>query len=416
MTNISQKPEKIKTLDSLMKSDQLTKICVLQHYVDLAKILVNEILEDEVQSYSGERYKRNKPHNGRYSRWGSNPGSVPIGEERVKIDVPRLINKETGKNVSLQNYEKIQHTGADENRLMHSILCGISTNDYKGAAQQFADSKNLSRSKVSQRFIEESAKSLEMFSKRDISGYNFIALFIDGKYLAKEQVVIVLGITETGDKLPLDFIQTTTENSTSIRQLLSNLVERGLKYEDGLLCVIDGSKGLHKAIEEVFGVHAVIQRCQWHKRENVLSYLKESDKEVFKKKLNKAYNSETYEEAKSELEKIYIELRRININAANSLSEGLEETLTLHRLELHELFRRSFSTTNVIENLNSQLRKYVHKVKYWKNSYQRQRWVAAALLRIEQKMRKVFNSKHLDEMKAKIKKEIEKKILDLKRK
>jgi transposase-like protein len=249
------------------------------------------------------------------------------------------------------------------------------------------------------------------FYERDLSVNTFIALFIDGKYLAKEQMVIVLGVTDQGDKIPLSFIQTNTENSRSVKQLLTDLTSRGFKYEDGLLCVVDGAKGLRKAIEEVFGKNAIVQRCQWHKRENVLSYLKESDKEVYKKKLNKAYATEDYMEARIQLEDIIEELRHINVYASNSLKEGLEESLTIHRLGLKADFGKSFSTTNIIENLNSQLVKYIKRVKYWKTSDQRQRWVASALLEIEHKMRRVDNFRMLHEMKNAIKKEIEKRNL-----
>lgn len=410
MAKIGLNNEKIKYLYQLVESDFETKLTVLKHYLEASYLLVNQILEDEVKSLAGERYSREKPRDGRYSRWGSNPGSVRLGEEKVRIDVPRVYDNELGKNVSLSSYEKVKNIDTDEGRLINGVLCGLSTNDYRGVVEHFSDSIGLSHSSISNRFIEESSKALKEFHERDISQYNIVALFIDGKYLAKEQIVIVLGITDSGDKIALDFIQTTTENSTSIRQLLSSLVGRGLKYEEGLLCVVDGSKGLYKAIDEVFGKYAVVQRCQWHKRENVLSYLNEIDKERYKKKLNKAYRAESYDDAKLQLEAIRKELEQINQSAANSLSEGLEETLTLHRLGLNETFGKSFSTTNVIENVNSQIKKYTNKVKYWKTSDQRHRWIVMSLLRAEQRMRKVDNYQKLSEMKKAISEEVKRRL------
>ena len=220
-------------------------------------------------------------------------------------------------------------------------------------------------------------------------------------------MVIALGVTVEGDKIPLGFIQTNTENARSIKQLLTDIVSRGFEYEEGLLCCIDGAKGIRKALEDVFGKEAIVQRCQWHKRENVLSYLKESDKGKYRKKLNSAYSTEDYHEARAKLENIIDELKPINIYASNSLKEGLEETLTIHRLDLKASFGKSFSTTNIIENLNSQLRKYIGRVKYWKTSDQRQRWVACALLEVEKRMRKVDNYSNLYEMKLAIQKEID---------
>jgi len=177
--------------------------------------------------------------------------------------------------------------------------------------------------------------------------------------------------------------------------MLSDLIQRGLNYEYGLLCVIDGSKGIHKAVEKVFGYKAVIQRCQWHKRENVVSYLKQDQQNTYRIKLQHAYRNQIYEEAKTELLDIGEELRSINIQASRSLLEGLEETLTLQRLKLIQTFGPSFSTTNCIENLNSQLVKYTGKVKRWMDSEQRYRWVISGLLQIEQQMKKVKSCRQL---------------------
>ena len=215
-------------------------------------------------------------------------------------------------------------------------------------------------------------------------------------------------MTIKGDKIPIGFVQAATENSTVIKELLGSLIERGLNYTDGLLCIIDGSKGIRKAIKEIFGAYAVIQRCQWHKRENVISYLNETKQDHYKRRINKAYRIEDYIEAKKYLIEIIKDLKVENLSASRSLEEGLEETLTLDRLELTEYFGRSFSTTNCIENLNSQITKYLRKVKYWQTSTQRYRWVACALLEIEQRMKKVHNYKHLKDMREKLQKEVEK--------
>jgi transposase-like protein len=407
MSKIAEKEEKIKTLSQALEKDTITQLSLAKYFTEASLLLINELLESEVSSLAGEKYSRDKPHEGRYFRWGKNPGSVRIGEEKVPLNIPRVYDREHEQNVSLENYRKLKEAEPDEQRLLKGILYGLGTGDYGDVVRSFTDSFGLSRSSVSRRFVERSTEAVKEFYERDLSVNRFIALFIDGKYLAKEQMVIVLGVTDQGEKIPLSFIQTNTENSRSIKQLLTDLISRGFKCEDGLLCVIDGAKGLRKAIEEVFGTKAVVQRCQWHKRENVLSYLKESDKEIYKKKLNRAYSTEDYEGARLQLEDIIEELRGINIYASNSLKEGLEETLTIHRLGLKADFGKSFSTTNIIENLNSQLVKYIGRVKYWKTSDQRQRWIASALIEIEHKMRRVDNFRNLDKMQNAIRKEIE---------
>jgi len=380
----------------------------LINYQHLGCLLAEEIMAEEVKLLAGTPYSRNKPHGGRYSRWGSNPGSVRLEHEKVPIEVQRLYDHEAGGTIGLKTYRKLHQMEPPGNAVMDGIIKGLSMSDYQAVIGRLAESFGLSRSSVSLRFIEESAEKLKVFEERRLDDHRFVSLFIDGKYLAREQIIIVLGITVEGEKIPLGFLQTHSENSGPIKELLNKLIERGLNFEKGLLCVIDGSKGIYKAVEETFGPKAVIQRCQWHKRENVLNYLNEKNREVYKRRLNKAYQAETYEEARTELDQIIHDLERLNLSAARSLAEGLEETLTLQRLGLNELFGKSFSTTNIIENLNSQLGRYLRNVKRWQSSDQRYRWVACALLEIELRMRKVSNYRHLDVMAKTIQAEIEK--------
>ncbi|AFN75914.1 hypothetical protein MROS_2684 [Melioribacter roseus P3M-2] len=155
--------------------------------------------------------------------------------------------------------------------MIKSILLGLSQKDYGKLSKTIAESFGLSQSSISRKFIEESSKELEAYEKRDLSNYDFTALLIDGKYLSREQIVIAMGITIAGDKLLLGFIQSTTENSRAVKGLLKDLLDRNFKFEEGLLCVLDGSKGLSKAVKETFGKYCLIQRCNWHKRENVVS-------------------------------------------------------------------------------------------------------------------------------------------------
>ena len=392
----------------LLDQELDVKMQALQHHLDISRMLVNDVLEDEVRQYTGQRYKHDKPNNGQYSRWGYNRGSIKLGHQRVPIDVPRIYDKENNCNKSLESYGKLRELQEIDDRVPKAVLLGLSTRDYEPVIKNMMDSFGTGHSSVSKEFIEQSSQRLEAFENRSLKEYDFIGLFIDGKYLAQEQVLIVLGVTIQGDKIPIGFIQTATENHKSIAQLLSSLIERGLKYEDGLLVVIDGSKGIFKAVKKVFDKYAIIQRCQWHKRENVLSYLPEEKANKYRKRMNKAYRQESYDEAKSELMVILDDLKIDNMGASRSLGEGLEETLTLHRLGLYETFGRSFATTNAIENLNSQIEKYLRKVKYWKTSSQRYRWVASALYEIEHRMRKVNNYKKLNEMRETLKAEINK--------
>lgn len=377
------------------------QLSLLNHHLDLCKLLINYILEQDVHSLTGERYKNDAER--RYTRWGYNPSSVKLGDQRVPVQVPRVFDKELGHHVSLENYERLKELPAQDEHMIRSVLHGLSTRDYGQVAEKFVDSFGLSSSSVSRNFVEYSKQALEAFEKRKFEDHDFVAVFIDGKHLAKEQMIIALGVTVHGDKIPLGVIQSTTENSTAIKGLLADLIERGLNYEDGILFIIDGAKGMRKAIDEVFSHKAVIQRCQWHKRENVVSYLKEKDQVTYRRKLQNAYSEDDYNKAKEKLMDIKFELGQINRHAANSLMEGLEETLTIQRLGLHEYLSKSFTTTNCIESVNSQLVKYIRKVKRWMNSDQRYRWVVCGLMEIESRLRKVNNYQYLNDLKEKLK-------------
>src|SRR5665811_2127128 len=358
---------------------------LFQNFVDVAKLHYNQLMEEESRMKSGEKYERGR----RYHRWGKNPGSIRIGEEKVPVEVPRFYDKEEERTEESEYHRRLHDIPMPSEEVLKKIIKGLSQHDYEEVTKSVIESFGLSQSSISRTFIEESGKQLEEFENRDLGVYDFVALIIDGKYLSRDNIVIALGITITGIKVPLGFIQTTSENGEAVKGLLKNLIARNFHFEEGLLTIIDGSKGLKKAVEETFGEFTITQRCQWHKRENVVSYLREEEKDIYRGKLQRAYDEPDYETSKRRLFEVRDELKKINRTAANSLDEGLEETLTIHRLGLVEILGRGFTTTNLIENLNSQLAKYIRKVKRWINSDMRARWVAVALIEIEKKMRRI---------------------------
>lgn len=338
-------PEKRQVLSDVLEHGIDVKWQLLQHHAEMARLLAREIMEEEVVGLAGERYSRDKPNGGRYSRWGCNPGSIAVGEERAPIQVPRVRDQLAGHERPLESYRRMREPMTVDDQLQRAILLGLSQRDYEEVASRFADGFGLSQSTVSRRFQERSRQVLEEFESRTFDD-DFVGLWIDGKHLAKEQIVICLGLTLDGRKLPLGFVETTTENGAAVKELLRDVVERGLRFEQGLFCVIDGAKGLYKAVRDVFGPYAFVQRCQWHKRENVTSYLTKSDGQRYGRRLQKAYDRPTYAEAKEELLNIHAELETVNRSAARSLMEGLEETLTLHRLGLFPELGKSLKTTN----------------------------------------------------------------------
>lgn len=387
-----------------------TQIEVLSNHLDICKAVINSLLQTAAQEKAGQKYCRQKPFSGQYSYWGTNPGSVRVGNQKLCVSVPRIADKHNGMVDNVELYDQIKDLPEQKEEMVMSVLKGISMRDYSQVATQMMDSFGLSPSSVSRHFIERSASAVEAFTTRSLQDEEWVALFIDGKHLAGEQMIIALGVTSKGIKKPLDVIQSTTENSRAIKEMLSGIIARGLQFERGLLVVIDGGKGIHKAVEETFGHYAVIQRCQWHKRENVASYLKEEQQEPVRKALQKAYSEANYATAKKALEQIAEGLKPQNLKAANSLLEGMEETLTLQRLGLHDILAKSFTTTNCIESVNSQIEKYVRKVKHWMNSSQRTRWVIMALTEAENKMHKVNGYKHLSSLQEALETEIKRKI------
>jgi transposase-like protein len=187
----------------------------------------------------------------------------------------------------------------------------------------------------------------------------------------------------------LGFVQTATENATVCAAFLRQLRDRGLQIAQGLLCVLDGAKGFSKAIHTVFGAYGIVQRCQWHKRENVVTYLPKFQQARWRRKLQAAYEEPTYAAAKAALLRLRSELARLNESAVSSLDEGFEETLTLRRLGVFRALGRSLKTTNCLESINALIGQRTDKVDRWRSSDQKRRWLAAALLDIEPRLNRI---------------------------
>ncbi len=395
------------SLEELEEKPWEVKLALLQHHLELARIFVGELLEEEVEEKAGTRYSHDKPHDGRYSRWGTNPGSIRIGEEKVPIPVPRMVDTETEETFSPDRYFQMKELPEMSEKMQEAILLGLSQGDYERVASSFAGGFGLSQSAVSERFIERSAKALEEFETRSLEDLDLVALIMDAKHVAGKQMLVALGVTAGGRKIPLSFEEASTEHHEPVKTLLRELIDRGLSYDQGLLFVTDGARGLHKAIREIFSGYGLIQRCQWHKRENIVGYLPKSDRKKWRRKLRRAYQKPTYEEAKSALTDLHDELQEINRSAARSLQEGLEETLTLHRLGVFEEVGRSLKTTNAIENLNSLVEDYIGNVKRWHHSEQRARWFALGLLEAEQRMNRIAGHEDLPKLRDALQRELD---------
>ncbi|MGB9627547.1 MAG: IS256 family transposase [Thermodesulfobacteriota bacterium] len=391
------------TLDVDMKTEMLRAL------IPIGLWHVKEVLEQEVRQLAGERYKRDGLPG--HDRWGEQGGSVYLLDQKLPIMVPRVRNQHDGKEVRLRSYERLQEPRNGDEGVLKRILHGLSCRSYEACAEVVPEAFGLSGSTVSRRYIRASARQLKRLCERRLEGYDFVVLILDGKIFGSDEMVIALGVTREGRKVPLGFIQTGAENERVCWEMLEGLVQRGLRIDSGLLCVIDGSKGLRKAIYGVFGGKALIQRCQWHKRENVVSYLPKSMQAQMRRRLQEAYQEPTYERAKEKLSKIRKELQLLNQSAVSSLDEGLEETLTVHRLGMFRELGISFKTTNCIESLMALVGQRTDKVDYWRNSDQKHRWLGAALLDIEPRLRRVKGYRYLPQLRVAIQRQIEKQIV-----
>ena len=384
---VTDNNERKRQMNEAMRIDpaQETRLSMIQALIPLGLSAVNAELQKEWASLVGSHYAHGKE----MGPWGSNAGSVYVGDQKLHVKVPRVRRRDTNEEVLLNSYQRLQQPGVIEEMALRRVLNGVSHGHYAEATMSVPETFGISRSSVSKKWIRASAKKLEAFCARDLSGYDIVAMIIDGKGFGDNEMITALGITLAGDKVILGFIESSTENFVVCRDLMNDLIKRGLRIDNEILVVIDGGKGIHKGVTTVLGDKAVIARCQWHKRENVVEYLNPGARDAWRRKLQGAYNEPNYGEAKSRLLSLKSELRSINVSAVKSLEEGFEETLTLHRLGMVEKLATSFKTTNLIENIHRLLEDISGRVCRWRNSDQRRRWVATGLLKIEPRLRRL---------------------------
>ena len=395
---------KLSSAPRSVKDDAVdVRVEMIQCLIPIALEAVSDLLSRELDEIAGPRYSRKTTS---IRRWGCQGGSVYLGDQKIPIAVPRARDTAINQEVPLRTYKALQnHRGVDE-RLLLRVLKGLSCRNYEACAQDVPEAFGLSSSSVSRQFIQATAHKLRTFQERSLEDLDLVGLILDGKSFGKEEMVIALGITIDGQKVPLGFVEAATENEVVCRHLIQDLVDRGLQYQQGLLVIIDGSKGLFNAVTRSLKGFVCVQRCQWHKRRNVTSYLAKGQQPRIRRKMQKAYEKPTYQEARATLLSLKPELTLMNQSAVRSLEEGLEETLTLHRLGMMPELRKSFRTTNCIESINSMAKELTRNVKRWRNSKQRHRWLAAALLDIQPRLNRVSGHKHLPMLRVALKNEL----------
>jgi putative transposase len=355
--------------------------------------ILRAILEDEVTRRVGPPH-RPGPASGAV-RWGRQPGYVIFSGQKVAVTRPRMRTRE-GQEVELDSYARLQHDGRRQRAVREGIVAGLTSRNYHRAIHSVLAGYGIEKSSVSREFVQASAAQLKQLCEKKLDDLDLVAILIDGIHLGKQVLVVALGIETSGRKHVLGLWQGATENTTVVKQLLEDLVARGLDPERRYLFVIDGAKALRAGIERVFGERAEVQRCQIHKRRNVRDHLPKNAAGDYDRRIRNAYAMTDYTAAKTELEKIFRQLERVNPSAARSLEEGLEETLTVHRLGVGTLLRRTLASTNPIESCLSTVERVARNVKRWREGEQTLRWTATGLLEAEKKFRKVKGYRELE--------------------
>jgi putative transposase len=352
--------------------------------------IIDCLLEQEIDQRSGPHGQQSACRHGRQS------GYVIFAGRKVSINKPRLRAK-GGSELALKSYQAFQQDGRMQRAVARKLTHQVSTRNYAAAIDDCLEGYGIDKSSVSRQWKAATAAELQKLCQRPVPA-DLVGLLIDGQYFRKQCLVVALGVDKHGKKHVLGLWQGATENSTLVRELLADLRERGLNTEAAILVVLDGAKALSKGVRDVFGERALIQRCRVHKLRNVLEHLPLEKRAQAAWRLRGAWAKSTPEEALKELRACVKWLDTISPSAARSLEEGLEETLTITRLGLHESLVRTFSSTNLIESCFARTESWTSRVKRWRDAKMVLRWGAAALLFAEKGFRRVRGCDHISQL------------------
>jgi putative transposase len=388
----------------LLLAMDATKKGLLAFVQQMGMAVLSELLATEAAMIAGPKGKHSP---GRlHHHWGTTTTSLCFGGRNVSIERPRVRARGKGKDkeIELPTIEALRQGDPLSARVAEQIVLGVSTRGYERSLEPIEaelGGRGASKSNASRALIDATTEKLAEFVSRKLDDVDMVAMFIDGIEFAKRTVLVALGVTIDGTKVPLGLWAGSTENAVVATSLLQNLVERGLRCDESMLFVIDGGKGLRKALRDVFGDRAVVQRCQVHKMRNVREHLPEARRAYVARQMRDAYRSTTVTTAKKKLLQLASWLESNGEDsAAASLREGLDETLTVLRLNLPRTLSRTFATTNAIENLNGCLRRVARNVRRWRDEAMIRRWVALGIAEAQRGFRRVKGHAHMNALVA----------------
>jgi transposase-like protein len=362
--------------------------------------VLSGMMEEEVDEVVGPKSRHNPDRTA--VRHGHEDGEVTLGGRRVEVRRPRVRTADGESEVGLQTYEHFADRDPLRQVVLERMLAGVSARRYRRTQEPVGEevevrARSTSKSSVSRTFVERTRHALGELMSRQLADLRLAVMMIDGIELKERMMIVALGITTEGVKIPLGLWEGSTENATVAAALLSDLVERGLDPEQGMLFVIDGSKALRKAVRTVFG-EVPVQRCVRHKERNVVRHLAERDRPPILARMRRAWAETDDDRAREQLVRLADELDRTHPGAAASLREGLEETLTVIRLRIKGKLKRTLESTNPCESMIDCIRTTQRNVKRWSSGEMGLRWTAAGMLEAEKQFRKVIGYTQLPQL------------------
>ena len=365
-------------------------------------VVMRQMLDAELESIVGAKHA--KIGEERVGNWhGTTTGQVVLGARKISVERPRgrLVD---GGEIELDTWATFASEDLLRQVVVERMLAGVATRRHVEVAEPVGALTGVavSKSAVSRRFVAATTAAVAEMLAADLSKLETAALMIDGLNVAGEMIVVALVITADGTKVPVGLRLGDTENSVVVKDLLADLVDRGLRFEHGILAVLDGSKALRKGVAKVFGAKAIVQRCTLHKRRNVTDYLPAARRKAFDKRLAGIFANTDAEAGLRDARRLAAQLKRDHPDAAGSLLEGLEEMFTVARLGITGALRRSLTNTNCIESMISTVRVVTHRVKTWQDGDMKKRWIATGMIEAQRSFRRVRGHTQMTELVTRI--------------
>ncbi len=364
--------------------------------IDVAgRATIQAVLDLSAQQIAGPR-QQGKQRVGDVVWYGQQAGTVMLSDRKLAVKRPRLRKKGAGegKEVEVPAYAAMQDQPRLGARMLDILMRGVSTRQYRGVIPEMADTVGVSKSSVSRQMSEASEAEVEVLLSRRLEELKLVIIYVDGMRFGDHVMIGAVGVDVDGHKHVLAIREGATENATVVKELLEDLVTRGVNPDSKRLFVIDGSKALRTAIHAVFGNQHPVQRCRAHKLRNVMDHLPEDQKDQVKSAMRAAWRLDA-KGGMLRLKKLAEWLEREYPSAASSLMEGLEECFTINRLDVPVSLHRCLATTNIIESPHAGVRLRTRRVCRWRDGAMVKRWMASALLATEKNFRKIMGYRDL---------------------